>query len=914
MKKKCSLPFLFFLLCSLMSARTYFVSPEGNDSKDGTIGSPLLTINEAVDKVQPGDTIFVRGGTYQLQNTIRIKAKQNAREDARIYLWAYDNERVIIDGSMIPHTNVSTFKMARCIYVNHEANYWHFKGLELCNAKDNGMKLEGSNHIVENCKFYGNNDTGLQIGMYKDFGIEETKSLPPGEPQFNPGYQFCRNNVVLNCDSWYNFDRMEWNGSSDDGGDADGFACKLFPGPGTEFHGCRAWNNSDDNWDLYMVYHPIIIDNCWSWKAGYDSNNIERKNGNGFKLGGGGTAGGVGFDQSVGAHVVRNCVAFDNLHKGFDQNNAYEAMYLFNNVAWGNEYNYRFPTEFKYGTMYMRNNIGWGATASKNVGNHEFLSANKAGSKVPDTDFNSWTTIDGCDPYKEGNKINGKAVYTQDHSSQFKSLLSSLFLEERQPDGSLPDNDFAKLKDNSYFIDKGQIVENFAPVSSLPESLRPVGYDELDAISIAYNDNGADMGAFESGISTKATLKLMQGNPTQLVYAGSAIIPVMYKWGGAASGVSVTGLPEGVTAEKDELNKTVTIAGNPTSSSTYSVSTIGGENVVALPGIINVSSIAPATLICSTNNATQIVNIGSFVDEIVFEMGGGATGFDITGLPAGLKYVIKDSRLTISGIPIQDGAYTVTATGGMIPLSLEGTITCVVPTKVLTGGWYNIQDSFENLPEDLQGIITLGNGSAAYPTLWDPAYDEKGSVPSGCTRGAINIERSGCVTWELPSLVEFKANIHFTGSRSIRIDWEQDGKTQSWTSPSMSKTTLLGYDLMQQAGIVDTKSPVRITLNNLATSGGIRIYDFFICVYDQNPTSLDNIETHRPGLSVYQTETAFIVNGDIFAIGIYSLSGNLVAQSQMSQIVNVAHLDKGVYIVSARTKDGRILTEKVMKR
>lgn len=914
MKKKCLLSLLSLLLLGVVSARTYYVSTDGNDSNDGTITNPLLTINQAVDVVQPGDIILVRGGTYMLQSTIRIKAKQNAREDARICLWAYENERVIIDGSQIPHTTESEFKMARCIYVNHEANYWHFKGLEMCNAKDNGMKLEGSYTIVENCKFYKNNDTGLQIGMYKDFGIEETKSLPPGTPEFNPGYQFCRNNIIINCDSWYNFDKILYNGKSDDGGDADGFACKLFPGPGTEFYGCRAWNNSDDNWDLYMVYHPIVIDNCWSWKAGYDENNVARKNGNGFKLGGGGSAGGIAFNQSVGAHLVRNCVSFESLHKGFDQNNAQEAMYLFNNVAWGNEYNYRFPTKFDYGTMYMRNNIGWGATAAKNVGNHEFLSIDKPGAQVPDTDFNSWTTIDGCDPYKEGNKVNGTAKYTANHSSQFKSLSSTLFLEVRQADGSLPDNDFAKIKDDSYFVDKGQIVENFALSSHLPVDMRPVDYVELSNLSILYNDESADMGAFETGISTKAALKLHQGNANQVVYMGSPITDIIYKWSGAATDVTVTGLPIGVESVKDVPNKTVTIKGNPTTSSDYTVTTIGGETPVSLSGSINISTVAPATLICVTENLTQTINIGSAIDEIVFEMGGGATDMEVTNLPAGLTSNKSGNRLTIKGMPTEDGSYTVTATGGMSPVALNGVITRVIPTKVLTGDWYHIQDGFDALPSDLQGIITLTDGDNAFPVLWDPAYTEKGTIPGGCTAGAINVERKGSVTWELPSLIEFKANLHFTGTRTLKIQWEQDGIVKSWTSASMSKRTLTNYDFMAEAGIEPTESPIKITFVNPVDGGGTRIYDFFIRVYDKTVSTIDDEKVKESDLSVHQTETSLIVYGDMRSIKVYSLSGNLVAQSQMSQIVNVSHLNKGVYIVQASTKDGKILSQKIMRR
>ncbi|HRZ97433.1 MAG TPA: right-handed parallel beta-helix repeat-containing protein, partial [Paludibacter sp.] len=244
MKKLLLFSALLICFTCFISARTIYVSTSGDDSNPGTETSPYLNIQKAIDEANPGDMIYLRGGTYMLSK--RVKIQKAGTAEARISMFGYPGERVIIDGTNIAVTSVNEFKQARCIYVNHFGDYWHFKNLEMCNAKDNGMKMEGSYNIVENCKFYGNNDTGLQIGMYKDFSIEETQSFPiSGEPQFNPKYSYCKYNVVINCDAWYNYDSKSFSGS-DDGGDADGFAAKLFPGRGTEFHGCRAWNNSDD--------------------------------------------------------------------------------------------------------------------------------------------------------------------------------------------------------------------------------------------------------------------------------------------------------------------------------------------------------------------------------------------------------------------------------------------------------------------------------------------------------------------------------------------------------------------------------------------------------------------------------------------------------------------------------------------
>ena len=350
LKKTAALLCVGVLTVMPVSANDIHVATNGDNNNAGTVEAPLLTIDKAMEIVQPGDRILVHEGTYMITKRIKIPAL-NTNPDLRCELRAWPEDavgKVIIDGTNMNPSSEIEFKQSRCIYVNHEANYWTFYGLVLQNAKDNGMKIEGSYNIVERCTFRWNNDTGLQIGMFKDFSIEETKSFPiSGKPAFNPNFSYCRYNKVINCDSYENADLKSYSGS-DDGGDADGFAVKLFPGPGTEFHGCRAWTNSDDNWDLYMTYHPVVIDHCWAWHAGYLPNGGEGKNGNGFKLGGGGSAGGANFDHSVGAHVLTNCVAFENLHKGFDQNNAYEGMYIFNCVAWGNEYNYRFPTEFKY--------------------------------------------------------------------------------------------------------------------------------------------------------------------------------------------------------------------------------------------------------------------------------------------------------------------------------------------------------------------------------------------------------------------------------------------------------------------------------------------------------------------------------------------------------------------------------------
>ncbi len=439
---------LITLLCLVVAlgveAKEIHVSTQGSDLNQGTTTAPYATIQHAVNCAEAGDSILLHGGRYLITESIRIPKKATSAT-LRCYLLAAGDGEVILDGSTMHHTTQTEFRGARGIYLHREANYWHIKGLRICHMEDNGMKVEGSYNIIEQCIFHDNNDTGLQIGMGMPIpGEMAVVGLPNGEPIANPDYQFCRGNRVINCDSYNNADLRTWQADKpDNGGDADGFACKLYPGPGNEFYCCRAWNNSDDNWDLYMVYHPVVIERCWAARAGYtlDGKPIGN-NGNGFKLGGGGSSGGAMFPRSTGRHLIKECIAFENRDKGFDQNYASEGMCLVRNTAWGNRYNYRFEAPLVIGHYTIHHCIGFGATER----NHEFRPTNVRGEQVRlEEHLNSWTHLDGCNPYREGEPNEQQEQrWTTDYSHHFISLSFSDFTAPRQADGSLPDNGFGQ--------------------------------------------------------------------------------------------------------------------------------------------------------------------------------------------------------------------------------------------------------------------------------------------------------------------------------------------------------------------------------------------------------------------------------------------------------------------------------------
>ena len=74
---------------------SYYVSSvDGSDANPGSITQSWRTIQHAVNSVNPGDTIYLRAGTYQEQ----VKINKSGQPGASITLVAYQGEGVTING------------------------------------------------------------------------------------------------------------------------------------------------------------------------------------------------------------------------------------------------------------------------------------------------------------------------------------------------------------------------------------------------------------------------------------------------------------------------------------------------------------------------------------------------------------------------------------------------------------------------------------------------------------------------------------------------------------------------------------------------------------------------------------------------------------------------------------------------
>ena len=82
LKKSAAFLCVWALTMMPVSANDIHVATNGNNSNEGTVDAPLLTIDKAMEIVQPGDRILVHEGTYMIIKRIKIPAL-NTNPDLR---------------------------------------------------------------------------------------------------------------------------------------------------------------------------------------------------------------------------------------------------------------------------------------------------------------------------------------------------------------------------------------------------------------------------------------------------------------------------------------------------------------------------------------------------------------------------------------------------------------------------------------------------------------------------------------------------------------------------------------------------------------------------------------------------------------------------------------------------------------
>jgi hypothetical protein len=299
---------------------TLYVATNGNDNNTGrTTNDPLRTIQRAANIAQPGDTIYIRAGTYPIQ----VAFTRSGTPTQPITWTSYPGETAILDGS-----NQTPVESSHRVWVQ---NITHntFANLEIRNGPREGIIIQHAHHnLFTHLHIHGHHTSGI-LNMHSNHNT----------------FQYI---VTHN-----NYDR--YNPSGRIGDDADGIS--ISSGDSNTLYRVIAYNNSDDGIDTWRSTNTTI-DSSIAFNNGRGSHG----DGNGIKAGG----------NNDHVHtIVRNSITFNNRANGFDDNSGQHVTFI-NNTAYNNH-----GANFSAGpTATLRNNLSIGSRIGMHGSDHQHNSWN----------------------------------------------------------------------------------------------------------------------------------------------------------------------------------------------------------------------------------------------------------------------------------------------------------------------------------------------------------------------------------------------------------------------------------------------------------------------------------------------------------------------------------------------------------
>ncbi len=439
-----------------------FVAPDGKADADGTESAPV-DIYTAVKYVQPGQTIELAAGTYNLSSTVKVERGIDGTPTKPIKMVA-SNGRAVFDFGK------------RCAGFIFVGNYWYVNGIDCTRSANSqkGIQVSGSHITLEDIRAYENGNTGIQVSRY----------LSTDDRDLWPSYD-----LILNCTSYSNADAGYE--------DADGFAAKLTVGDGVVFDGCIAYNNADDGWDLFAKVESgcigqVTIQNCVAFANGYGVDGTNEGNGNGFKMGG---------SSMSGPHKLINSVAWGNKAKGIDSNSGPDIQ-VYNSMSFNNgANNVALYTNDTANTDYYVDGVI--SYRTKNTGTNENIKAKGTQDSKKIYGKLNFFWNDGASSNSEGLKLTDDCFVSLDAPYANVSDPYAVAAGLRNADGSINLGDFMKLSDKGVAVLSGAGIESSdvaASLDGLYEAIREerniVGSSEDAAADVEDEDTDTVEGEF----------------------------------------------------------------------------------------------------------------------------------------------------------------------------------------------------------------------------------------------------------------------------------------------------------------------------------------------------------------------------------------------------------------------------------
>lgn len=243
---------------------TYFIATNGSDSNAGSLASPLASLGKALSLVKAGDTVMIRGGTYNGNSNGwgSLTPTVSGTASAPITVQNYNGEKVTIDTG-------SPGMSGTFVYLKSSANYLTFSGLNITNFAV-GFNLNQASHInlhdltMSYMGSYGSTSTeGWGIVTFSG-----THDISITGCDINhvagPGIAMLSNTYNVTIADTVSHDNSDGLGAD---GDADGINGDYQNGYGPSnvtITNVRTWNNGEDGIDIKGDYVTLTNDASWN--------------------------------------------------------------------------------------------------------------------------------------------------------------------------------------------------------------------------------------------------------------------------------------------------------------------------------------------------------------------------------------------------------------------------------------------------------------------------------------------------------------------------------------------------------------------------------------------------------------------------------------------------------------------------
>lgn len=296
----------------------FFISPDGNGtecSKSMPCGFESLDLFKGFlkNRIEPGDVIFFRKGTYHYSRdgVTRVYLTGGSKAKPVIYQ-SYPGEVAVFDGSQISLvSNKEDWREGR---LELRDNHIILRKVEVQNMPQHGVTIYGNHNIVEGCKIHDNHLSGVAIANLVDgYSVKDTAG----------SYNIVRDNIIYaNSDVGLN------HGNYGNGDNADGIS--IMSGVSNRISHNFVYGNSDDGIDSWKSMNTLV-----EFNRVHGNGKGAKGNGNGIKLGG------DTKESPLGANAIAqfNICSF-NKHIGININAGKNVIMAYNTVYASEDYGF----------------------------------------------------------------------------------------------------------------------------------------------------------------------------------------------------------------------------------------------------------------------------------------------------------------------------------------------------------------------------------------------------------------------------------------------------------------------------------------------------------------------------------------------------------------------------------------------